>query len=165
MQHLHGHRMGPARDFSVCSIPYEFCTGLMQDNQNLQMRHFWYQNLGSIAQCIICLPYRGMIFVVHDIIIIKAEKIKHKRPNGLTSSPATLTRGPEMGLLVHPIALHWRHNDHNGVSNHQPRGCLLNRLFGRRSRKTSNLCVTGLCAGNKMFPFDDVIMEIHLRVH
>ena len=25
--------------------------------------------------------------------------------------------------------LHWRHNDHDGVSNHQPHGCLLNRLF------------------------------------
>ena len=26
--------------------------------------------------------------------------------------------------------------------------CLLNRLFRRRSKKTSKLCVTGLCAGN-----------------
>ena len=71
------------------------------------------------------------------------------------------------------LSLHWRHNDHNGVSNHQPYGCLLNRLFRRRSKKTSKLCVTGLCVGNspgpvnsphkgpvtrKMFPFDDVIM-------
>ena len=67
----------------------------------------------------------------------------------------------------------WRHNDHDGVSNHQPHGCLLNRLFRRRSNKTSKLRVTGLCAGKspgpvnsphkgtvtrKMFPFDDVIM-------
>ena len=42
--------------------------------------------------------------------------------------------------------LHWRHNDQDGVSNHQPHGCLLNRLFGRRSKKTSKLRVTGLCA-------------------
>ena len=42
----------------------------------------------------------------------------------------------------------WRHNDHDCVSNHQPRGCLLNRLFRRRSKKTSKLRVTGLCAGN-----------------
>ena len=69
--------------------------------------------------------------------------------------------------------LRWRHNDHDGVSNHQPRGCLLNCLFTRRSKKTSKLRVTGLCAGNspgplksphkgpvtrKMLPFDDVIM-------
>ena len=72
-----------------------------------------------------------------------------------------------------PPTLHWRHNDHHGVSNHQPHGCLLNRLFRRRSKKTPKLRVTGLCVGNspgpvsspqkwpvtrKMFPFDDVIM-------
>ena len=70
--------------------------------------------------------------------------------------------------------LQWRHNDHDGVSNHQLHGCLLNRLFRRRSKKTSKLRVTGLCVGNspgpvnsphkwpvtrKMFPFDDVIMN------
>ena len=71
----------------------------------------------------------------------------------------------------HP--LQWRHNDHNCVWNHQPRGCLLSRLFRRRSKKTSKLRVTGLCVGNspgpvnsphkgpvtrKMSPFGDVIM-------
>ena len=30
--------------------------------------------------------------------------------------------------------LRWRHNDHAGFSNHQPHGCLLKRLFGRRSK-------------------------------
>ena len=79
-------------------------------------------------------------------------------------------------LLVSRPTVHsllWRHNDHDGISNHQPHGCLLNRLFRRRSKKTSKLRVTGLCVGNspgpvnsphkgpvtrKMFPFDDVIM-------
>ena len=70
-------------------------------------------------------------------------------------------------------SLQWRHNELECVSNHQPHHCLLNRLFGRRSKKTSKLRVTGLCAGNspgtgefpaqmasnaEMFPFDDVIM-------
>ena len=31
---------------------------------------------------------------------------------------------------------------------YQPYHCLLNRLFGRRSKKTPKLRVTGLCAGN-----------------
>ena len=44
--------------------------------------------------------------------------------------------------------LHWRHNRHDSVSNHQPHHCLLNRLFRCRSKKTSKLRVTGLCAGN-----------------
>ena len=61
----------------------------------------------------------------------------------------------------------------DGFSNHQSHDCLLNRLFRRRSKKTSKLRVTGLCAGNspgtgefsaqmasnaEMCPFDDVIM-------
>ena len=44
--------------------------------------------------------------------------------------------------------LWWRHNDHDSVSNHQPHECLFNRLFRRRSKKTSKLRVTGLCVGN-----------------
>ena len=70
------------------------------------------------------------------------------------------------------FAFLWRHNGRNDVSNHQPHDCLLNRLFGRRSKKTSKLRVTGLCTWNwwpvnsphkwpvtrKMFPFDDVTM-------
>ena len=34
------------------------------------------------------------------------------------------------------------------ISSNQPHNYLLNRLFGRRSKKTSKLRVTGLCAGN-----------------
>ena len=45
-------------------------------------------------------------------------------------------------------ALRWRHNGPDSVSNHQPHHCLLNRLFRRRSKKTSKLRVTGLCVGN-----------------
>ena len=81
-----------------------------------------------------------------------------------------------LGVRVPLSSLHWRRNDHYGVSNNQPHGCLLNRLFRRRSKKTSKLRVTGLCVGNspglvnsphrgpvmrKMFPFDDVIMSKH----
>ena len=69
--------------------------------------------------------------------------------------------------------LQWRQNERASVSNHQPHDCLLNCLFRRRSKKTSKLRVTGLCAGNspvpvnsphkraitrKILPFDDVIM-------
>ena len=46
------------------------------------------------------------------------------------------------------FSLLWRHNGRDGVSNHQPHRCLLNRLFKRKSKKTSKLRVTGLCSGN-----------------
>ena len=46
------------------------------------------------------------------------------------------------------IPLQWRHIGCDSVSNRQPHDCLLNRLFRRKSKKTSKLRVTGLCAGN-----------------
>ena len=49
---------------------------------------------------------------------------------------------------MHLFTLRWRHNERDSVSNHQPRDCLFNRLFTHRSKKTSKLRVTGLCAGN-----------------
>ena len=47
-----------------------------------------------------------------------------------------------------PYPLQWRHNKRNGVSNQRRLGCLLNRLFRSRLKKTSKLRVTGLCEGN-----------------
>ena len=50
--------------------------------------------------------------------------------------------------LSHPEAWRWRHKERDGVSNHQSRNCLRYHLFRHRSKKTSKLRVTGLCAGN-----------------
>ena len=46
------------------------------------------------------------------------------------------------------LALQWRHNEYDGVSNYKSHDCLLNRLFRRRSKKTSKLRATGICEGN-----------------
>ena len=51
-------------------------------------------------------------------------------------------------LTFQHIPLQLRHNEHDDVSNHQPGDCLLSRLLRRRSKKTSKLRVTGLCARN-----------------
>ena len=74
---------------------------------------------------------------------------------------------------IYHITLKWHHDVRDGVSNHQPHDCLLNRLFRCRSKTTSKLCVTGFVRGihrwpvnsphkrpvtRKIFPFDDVIM-------
>ena len=53
-----------------------------------------------------------------------------------------------VGLSQPAWSLQWRHNGRDDISNHQPYDCLLNRLFRRRSKKTSKLRVTGLCVGN-----------------
>ena len=47
-----------------------------------------------------------------------------------------------------PITLQWCHNERDGVSNQRRLDGLLNRLFRRKSKKTSKLRVTDLCEGN-----------------
>ena len=85
----------------------------------------------------------------------------------------TVTSYEEHGVSHHRQPLQWRHNMCEGVSVHQPHDYLLNHLFRRRSKKTSKLRLTGLCAGNspvtgefpaqrasnaENVPFDGVIM-------
>ena len=59
-----------------------------------------------------------------------------------------------INILAHSIyptswnPLQWHHNEHDGVSNHQPHDGLLNRLFRRTSEKPSKFIVTGFCEGN-----------------
>ena len=95
----------------------------------------------------------------------------------MISTPYMLTM---LTIYRQPVdTLPWRRNERDGVSNHQPRDCLFNRLFRRKSKKTSKLRVTGLCEGNspvtgefpaqrasnaEMFRFHDVIMNHFLRV-
>ena len=49
-------------------------------------------------------------------------------------------------ITMKPLQL--RHIKHGSVSYHQPHHCLLNRVFRRRSKKTSKVRVTGFCERN-----------------
>ena len=76
-----------------------------------------------------------------------------------------------------PLTLQWRHNGRDGVSNHQPHDCLLNRLFRHRSNKNikapRHWPLWGIhqrpvnsqhkwLVTRNFFPLDDVIMN-HTR--
>ena len=85
----------------------------------------------------------------------------------------TLDQSISLGTGIDNQALKWRHNEHDGVSSLQRLGCLLTRLFRRRSKKPWKLRFLGLCEGNssvtgafpsqrasnaEKFPFNDVIV-------
>ena len=53
-----------------------------------------------------------------------------------------------LSITEHENSLQWRQNEHDGLSNHQPHDCLLNHSFMCRSKTTSKIRVTGICAGN-----------------
>ena len=77
--------------------------------------------------------------------------------------------------LFNERTLRRRHNERDGVSNHQSCDCLLNRLFRRRSKKHKSSASLAFVRGihrwpvnsphkgpvtRKRFPFDDVIIKI-----
>ena len=82
--------------------------------------------------------------------------------------PPTLLVGEVLSYRSSGIALQWRHNKPDSVSNHQSPDCLLNHLFRCRSKKTSKLRVTGLCEGNppvtSEFPTERAINAENLSI-
>ena len=76
-------------------------------------------------------------------------KIKHFHwQNRKSPGLHVLINVSNMPIWTFDVTLRWRHNGRDSVSNHQSHHCLLNRLFRRRSKKTSKLRGTGLCVGN-----------------
>ena len=68
---------------------------------------------------------------------------------------ASHMREPSINAMVMIIrsrysqrTLHWRNNDHDGISNHRRLGYLRDCFFRHRSKKTSKLRDTRLCVGN-----------------
>ena len=59
--------------------------------------------------------------------------------------PCTLYWLSQNGRLLSSQALQLRHKERYGVSHQQRLDCSFSRLFMHRSKKTSNLRVTGLC--------------------
>ena len=86
-------------------------------------------------------PRNVLIYLVskNETILIKKNWVSVRIVNGLDGEPDG---------QCHAMTKQWRHNGRDSVSNHQPHDCWLNRLFRRRSKTTSKLRVTGLCAGN-----------------
>ena len=73
--------------------------------------------------------------------------VKHIRSQGNIANIMVSIKHWATWSLNSKKSLQWCHNGRTGVSNHQPHDCLLNRLFRRRSKKTSKLRIAGLCAG------------------
>ena len=147
------------------NTPRDFCFGIpffpitMLSNSN--------QRIWSIDS-VILLPgtQQAPTITIHKLLIISIFY------NMTINNDSVVTAWDQLpAFLFNPLQL--RHNGRDGVSNHQPHHCLLNRLFWRRSKKTSKLRVTGLCAGSphkwpvtrRMFPFHNVIMHLCFMSH
>ena len=88
-------------------------------------------------------------------------KIKSMRPPFISRN---LIRASN---VIGPYSLRWRHNGHDGVSDHQPRDCYPHIRVKIKAPRQWPLCWEFTGAGEfpaqmpvtrKMFPFDDAIM-------
>ena len=75
------------------------------------------------------------VFFVNILIklLTKQSKRRRLRPLRVQCDISVMAKGSYWGNVK--SSLLWRHNEHDSVSNHQPRGCLLDRLFRRRPKK------------------------------
>ena len=112
-------------------------------------------------QCLLCINGTELLIVVsssytgHDYTAYMncMHLAVRERPSNLITHELThLNLGTAPHQLCTP--LQWRHSEHHGVAHHRRLDCLLNRLFRRRSKKTSTLRVTDLGEGIHRWPLD-----------
>ena len=112
---------------------------------------FWYEardatpgNAKFPLELVLFICYS--LTFIHDVVI----RIENSYETWLKPREALvhfLPRNESELICRQEISLQWRLNERDGISNHQPHDYLLNRLYRRRSKKTSKLRVTGLSVG------------------
>ena len=122
---------GRARQVTVV-----FCLKKLKKIYQIKMKH-WYHAIDAVS---VKPAWRSWVNILH-------QPNKKYNLNQLKRTPL-LDYHTRSWLWSLTQSLRWRHNGRDGVSNHQPHDCLLNSLFGRRSKKTSKFRVTGLCVRN-----------------
>ena len=134
---------------------------IMVSTPYVLMKYMWFQchacpHYSDVTWASRRLNHQPLECLFNKIFEFGLASKKHQRPTLLIlceGNPQVTDGFPhkcEVSVLWRHFtglkSLQWRHNV--GVSNHQPHDCLLNDLFRRRSKKTSKLRGTGLCAGN-----------------
>ena len=92
--------------------------------------------------CVVCL---AMFFFIY-IFAFHQNNLYHKNVD-MVKTKHTKDRYALLCTIL-KASLHWRQNEHDGISNHRHLDCLLNHLFRCRSNKTSKLSVPSLYEGN-----------------
>ena len=117
--------------------------------------HLWIYNMFSlsIGSCLVpiitCLLFSAKPLPANQwwVIVNWTRRNKQKKKKNPKYNVKCLQNDGHFSC-TNACALQWRHNERDGVSNHQPHDCLLNRLFRHRWKKTSKLRATDLCAEN-----------------
>ena len=102
----------------------------------LLKKGLWWYNQSSCRWFEI--QWRSLDVIVSYLVRVIKSFYIYASPNVLTYQYCK-----KVIIPIYVLALQWRQNKRDDVANQQPQHCLLNRLFRRRSKKTSELRVTG----------------------
>ena len=114
------------------------------------------QNFHDSSRSKFTLTYRKLVLFTYYRVFIPHVSVQTRcyiryiacfRPNFMEPFYQHGLTGISTGIsnYIYGFSLLWRHNERDGVSNHQRLDGLLNRLFKPRSKKTPKLLATGLC--------------------
>ena len=133
--------------------PHSWLSHDYKENGGISVRPSWrHVHLGHIA----C----GTGRCYHDYWLSSIVDISQFRDGAICSLKKFSLKFVSQSLINHSAfiqdidwrwtgkSLQWRYNECDDVSYHRRLDCLFNRLFRRRSKKTSKLRVTGLYEGN-----------------
>ena len=120
------------------------------------MKNQWFEsNLSKITRPVAAIKsLRFALFWINAVMRNPRGTIKYYRSADILRRPIESRRGKilssrgEIANRHEYTSLQWRHNEHNGVSNHQPDDCLLNRLFRLTSKKPQTPASLALYVGN-----------------
>ena len=123
---------------SYCGCNTEpYCFNVCWYHRNPKTVPAVYSNMG------ICVSFRAVIArgKYPCFILLVESRIS------ITFLPLALTASPDV-LVRSLVFIHYSDVITSAIAYHRRLGCLLKRLFKRRSKKTSKLRVTGRCEGN-----------------
>ena len=136
---------------------WPFVRGIHRSPVNSPHKGQWR---GALVFSLICAWINGQVnnrevgdlrrHRAHYDVIVMLSLVNQVQING-TGTIAVLSARSNVCTIERQhrhLALQWRHNEHDDVTNHRRLHCLPNRLFRRRLKKTPKLRVNGLCEGN-----------------
>ena len=86
------------------------------------------------------------VFMIHDLCICSVYDAKHWKPRVVMMPTLPSLAHRTISGATSEGTSQWRHDKRDGISDHQPCDCLLNRLFIRRSKKRHwSLCGVFTC--------------------
>ena len=133
--------MGKPNDFDTIQTTLTLTYSYLLAHYHVSGHHNSFENMIILVAVVASNKYPTIhhfvteMFTYAHIYVIKWCIVEYGTGGDLCNRSIATCDGGRGGGAGRKLPLQWRHNGRDGVSNHQPHHCLLNRLFRCRSKK------------------------------